>query len=976
MSDTQSSDNKSSRPHPSIACLRCHQKKARCDFLKPACSRCSLVGVPCAYPPLSSQPEDPPLEILGTHVEQIKERIEKMQSDLRAIGQLGRPRPTSNSVLQQSVVNDLSRPLYDSAVIPSRRLPGSDINWKLSLSPSGIRIDTNIASVNDLYKLLLQGLNQLSIQRENQFFDVLQDSFPPTQSPSVASASTPSAASPRGAFGLFNQGQQRLWGHTAIPENVQTMVELPQETLNKFVETYLECFNHHQLVNKPGFLEKYRRQEVDELLINSIYAWSAKHCALFHYHDDSLDPHLIGELYFSRARQLLKKRFDASDQNTILALVNLHLYQAFEPNLIQARLYAGLAARMAQDLKLHKAETSVGLDRADQEAAHRVWWSAYLLDTMVALETGRPAMIDDKDCDVDAVTPLAHEDGLTKEKVDFLRNQIQLVRIRKSISRQLLSDRTRQTLLSVVSKFEKALNAWFDALPPDLQIPLGTEVKPIAGHEFRWAKAIALNANYQSVWIHLHSLFLPKTKEALTPISLLSLNICTNAANHITTLFSTLARGKGWCSITLFQKSLELAVKIHQQAITLSDESSIQTTARNNLVLILQLLRNSPLIGIRWCDLILYGTEAFMDRIGMSEESAAHHSTSDDEQTKPTRWREPESRASDGGGGDDVGGGGGGGSSNGGGGSGDIPGDTSALQRPSGAQPMLPGQPIFSAGQLQLQSLKENDIYQDMTPEFYAARSLQNALHPMISSLPYQPLGEFRSTDLNNMEYFASLDTQRLSDDAYLQSSLGAVSGGVLSGIFESQGNGGAASFSSTTSFPISTPEQLGSSMPRFRQHLQSTRFEPQPPPPTRPLHPQQPPPLQSLQPLQQPQQQPIPVPKRKISQPSQPLNYSSTPISYLSYPPAPSSSYAPYPLFTPESASPLSYSTSSSDAYFNPSPSAMLAQPGGFESFSETSELSGIMGGGQPPQEYQAPTNPVTSAAGAKKRSRPSSQW
>ncbi|KAI1135854.1 fungal-specific transcription factor domain-containing protein [Hypoxylon sp. FL0543] len=61
--------------------------------------------------------------------------------------------------------------------------------------------------------------------------------------------------------------------------------------------------------------------------------------------------------------------------------------------------WLGTAVRMAQDLDLHLEVVGVR-SRVEADMRRRVWWAIYILDRTLAMELGRPFMIDDADCDV------------------------------------------------------------------------------------------------------------------------------------------------------------------------------------------------------------------------------------------------------------------------------------------------------------------------------------------------------------------------------------------------------------------------------------------------------------------------------------------------------------------------------------------------------------------------------------------------
>lgn len=71
----------------------------------------------------------------------------------------------------------------------------------------------------------------------------------------------------------------------------------------------------------------------------------------------------------------------------------------YEMNLKSAAWkWLGKAVRCAQEIELH-LEVRMR-SRVDADIRRRVWWAVYIFDRTLALEMGRPFMIDDTDCDV------------------------------------------------------------------------------------------------------------------------------------------------------------------------------------------------------------------------------------------------------------------------------------------------------------------------------------------------------------------------------------------------------------------------------------------------------------------------------------------------------------------------------------------------------------------------------------------------
>ncbi|SPQ27239.1 08af13b7-cebe-4173-9f3f-97b97a1a679b [Thermothielavioides terrestris] len=74
--------------------------------------------------------------------------------------------------------------------------------------------------------------------------------------------------------------------------------------------------------------------------------------------------------------------------------------------------WLGSAVRVAQDLGLHAEPATASL--IENEMRRRTWWTIYILDRSLAVELGRPMLIDDSDCDV--TLPAAIDDHHLSER--------------------------------------------------------------------------------------------------------------------------------------------------------------------------------------------------------------------------------------------------------------------------------------------------------------------------------------------------------------------------------------------------------------------------------------------------------------------------------------------------------------------------------------------------------------------------------
>ncbi|KAI8328342.1 fungal-specific transcription factor domain-containing protein [Blakeslea trispora] len=578
------------RPRSSLACIRCRKKKVKCDFIQPTCGRCASADLVCDYATPPRRVDGLAFDKLGGNVDDLKERMQRTYRELIAMRDNMHPMflrqlDHSNQTVQPEVQQQ--------------------VKWKISFVSSGLRIDTNIANIADLYRVLLNGIRQLNINHDNSAASpsVIVDKRRKQNDPLLTPEwEKPSLVKDR-LWEVNDSEAQKILTEKAQPKTTMTnstATSLPKEALKHLVQTcYHSCFLPYQILDQDDFMQKYNTPGgLEPILMNSIHAWVSKHGCIYHNmpHSNQNSAN-IGESYFLKARKLLKKRFDQSNFTTIQALLNLYMYQLSSERSNLAYLYIGLAIRMAQDLKLHKKDYMPS-DPKERERNKRLWWSAYWLDLDAALGSNRPTMVDDKDIDIDYPSKLDSEDKETGYRIQFSVKFIKLMRIRKDITKHLPSEQSGQSLLLAISRLETALTNWLHQLPHEFRYDPNNDNLFVKTGSFRDEAQLILNIAYQATWIMLHRFFVPKLDQLASPVALLSLDICTKSATSITNMLETYAANCHWCHLFYTLDGIIASVSIHRlnAAMKAEGEEEIASSAQCHLLLTAHILRSSPLI--------------------------------------------------------------------------------------------------------------------------------------------------------------------------------------------------------------------------------------------------------------------------------------------------------------------------------------------------------------------------------------------
>ncbi|CAG8529398.1 227_t:CDS:2 [Racocetra fulgida] len=158
-----------------------------------------------------------------------------------------------------------------------------------------------------------------------------------------------------------------------------------QEISEHLLETY---FTHiHPLlpiIYKPIFFNRLKdRDNPPLLLLNAIYALAARFSDRPELRKNLQDSQTAGDEFFDRAKALLDNDYDKSHITTIQALIIMALRDIRIDNTTRGWIYIGMAARMAQDLGIHRNNEKwqpISLSHAEKEEQKRAFWSCFVID--------------------------------------------------------------------------------------------------------------------------------------------------------------------------------------------------------------------------------------------------------------------------------------------------------------------------------------------------------------------------------------------------------------------------------------------------------------------------------------------------------------------------------------------------------------------------------------------------------------------
>ncbi|CAO3701889.1 unnamed protein product [Rhizopus microsporus] len=585
--------NASKKIRMTMACERCRSKKVKCDFANPQCARCQQAKAECSYDGSATQIDLFNLLKLNETVDSLQKRVQSIETDMKKV--------CDNT---QYVADQLKNNKKDSK---SKETPSCSHNallttannnntrWSLSLTPRGLRIDTNIISFHDLYDILLSGISQYELHQH----DTVDSS---SQSSSSTDTATVAKKKPLWKSRLKTFPLYSSWEPCQRPDPLSSQLndyQLSKKTMDEMINIYNTCFLCLPCPNpNDSIATRYARGTLDPLLANAVFAWTARHAAIYHNLFPGQDPNQVGEPFFIKARSLIKERFMQTSVDTMHSLLIMYIYAIGIPIENKAEveseayIYLGLAIRMCLDLKMNQESTSE--DKYEQERYRRYFWVLYFLETLGTIHTDKPFSLPPKNMiTVKFPTVMEHEESIpeAKYRVEFMIHRFKSVRIFRDIIHKTAEEKP---LLYHVSAIDKELQTWYNQLPGYFKYEPGDrDRRQWDTTSFKEQACIKLNFEYNFLLCQLYGLFFSKQSEnEPSTIEVLSRDKCLKAARTTIELLECWNQLKqDWCHFSL--ENLMMVTNLYGTIVSQPDDSE-RETAKENLEKIARILAASP----------------------------------------------------------------------------------------------------------------------------------------------------------------------------------------------------------------------------------------------------------------------------------------------------------------------------------------------------------------------------------------------
>lgn len=630
----------------------------------------------CSYEGSSTQVDLFNIVKLNDIVGTLQERVQSLESTLNDIHQTTRKVTDDlggkDLANQQTIIGQSASPENEHKN-PQRH------QWTLSVTPTGLRIDTNIINPPNLYDILLSGISQLDLSQGTTMVDESSESDPllPTDKSAMYHVSkqqqqlsimvtrkAPLWRSKCGTFPLYstwssNNSSKNSHQHS-VPEN-ELHNNHPRHhslyntstppVLDTMIEIYNECFLCLPETGYEGTIdERYHRGTLDPLLANAIFAWSARHGAIYHDLFAGQDPNEVGECYFTVAKDLLKDRFMIPSMDTLHGLLMLYIYATGRPSKptqhdtaqhreqtvnsveSEAYIFLGLAIRMCLDLKFHEEETcSSNSDNNTstivQERYRRFFWVLYFLETLCSLHSDRPFSLPTEDQMTVAYPDMVGDErGERRWRTEFMMKRFRITKIYRDIIQRTAHERL---LLSSITELDTSLCEWYDQLPSHLKYSQGDHLQPKwASTSFREQACLKLNFEYQFQRCQLYAVFLKlhpdkamdndgDQQDTSSTLERKAKEVCLTATTLTIELMQCWNQmQQRWCHFSL--DPLMMAVNIFE---VLLNDVQVADEVRARLTCMLAILQASPIQHHRYVVLLMARIRQLTGRRSTDDES-------------------------------------------------------------------------------------------------------------------------------------------------------------------------------------------------------------------------------------------------------------------------------------------------------------------------------------------------------------------
>jgi Fungal specific transcription factor domain/Fungal Zn(2)-Cys(6) binuclear cluster domain len=425
------------RPRQGTACNWCRSHKLKCDAEQPSCHNCRKRGIECVTTNLRRQgAESQRLEPLGrhkkrnstlSHFQQPESSCSPSHPSIFAV-------PFNDITRQQQTSDDGSR--QSTADISSQEQTSTATSLTLVTDKSSSRRQM-IGSGSSMY-VLVQWLDLFFAKQGN--WDAI---FPYFQQSLAYSMEVP----------------------LSFPISLPPLPS-PDETKEYISIFFTRIYPVFPILDKHLFTEsvEYLREKLTSQLDSKDYPALACAYAVFSAAADEADGHPtgLGTQYLEGAYVLYAHIVAIPYLTSVQALLLLVIVLRNRGKDGASWGILGQAIRIAQSTGLHRHVSS---SPETDDLHSRIWWTAYILERIMELETGRPSAIRDDECD--QILPKTHSSNV------YFGGLIRLSKIQTRAINLLYGNKHRRKstkeILLEMGRIDRALMDWANEFPDSIK---------------------------------------------------------------------------------------------------------------------------------------------------------------------------------------------------------------------------------------------------------------------------------------------------------------------------------------------------------------------------------------------------------------------------------------------------------------------------------------------------------------------------
>ncbi|KAJ3532445.1 hypothetical protein NM208_g8435 [Fusarium decemcellulare] len=365
------------------ACKSCQDRKTRCDGNRPACSACHRrgVGADCIYESFSAS---------ASYISSLEERLQRLE-------QCRNETRRRSSILIQDLVEHRAISQNDASF--NQASPDTQGASTAGYSPNTSRYASNV-----------DGLATVSSTTDSECL------YGPSSTIAFVQFAHKQTARPDEATGLEPELEQQPDDQPtsiAIPEAIRdkdpaASVFPPRRTTDDFIRCFWE-FVHpvFPVLHKTSFMKKYGllwsaeesempnpRAEMDDAIFSSTLNLVLAIGCKFSESVPASNRASLAQTFYQRSRSIY--RFEVLDSMSLPQVQMLLLTGVYLQSTQQATRcwnVIGMAIRVAQSVGLHVESPNQKQSQMSREMRRRVWHTCLVLDKLLSMTFGRPAMI-------------------------------------------------------------------------------------------------------------------------------------------------------------------------------------------------------------------------------------------------------------------------------------------------------------------------------------------------------------------------------------------------------------------------------------------------------------------------------------------------------------------------------------------------------------------------------------------------------